>query len=44
MDVHERIILKWMLNRFWDVEWILRVHNRDRRQTVVSTVMNFRVP
>jgi len=44
MDVHGRILLKCMSNRFGDVEWIGVVHNRDRRQTVVSTVMNFRVP
>ena len=37
------IILGW-ISRRWDVDWIGLAQDRDRRQTLVSAVMNLRVP
>ena len=37
------IILGW-ISRRWDVDWIRLTQDRDRWRTLVSTVMNLRVP
>jgi hypothetical protein len=46
-DVYERIILKWILEK-WDGEkgmnWIDLAQDKDRWRALVYTVMNLRVP
>jgi hypothetical protein len=45
LDVHGRIILKWVLWRYGGrMYWIHLAQGRDRWQTVVNTVMNLLVP
>jgi len=45
-DIDGRIILRWIFRK-WDVggmDWIELAQDRDRWRTLVSVVMNLRVP
>jgi len=45
MGVDGRIILKWFLNMYVEgVDWILLAQDRAKRQGLVNTVMNLRIP
>jgi hypothetical protein len=39
-----RIILKWIIGWMGGMDWIKLAQDRDRRRTLVNTVMNLRVP
>jgi hypothetical protein len=42
LDVHKRIILKWVLKEIgWEgVDWIQMVQDRDQWRTLVNIVIN----
>jgi hypothetical protein len=44
IGVKRTIILKWIFRNMMGVDWIHTTPDRDQWRTLVTTVMNFRVP